>query len=75
MKQQHILQLFSASAGVSVEVQERLNARQRLLFSMLGKRLKPKAIRIPFFPVDFFSFSFLNSVFINIWEHCIKPYF
>lgn len=42
MKQQHIVQLFDGPAEVSVEMQEKLNAGQRLLFSVVGKRLKTK---------------------------------
>lgn len=40
MKHHHILQLFDAPAEVPAVMQERLNARQRLLFSATGKRLK-----------------------------------
>jgi len=42
VKQQHIIQLFNSPAEVSVEVQKGLNARQRPLVSVVGKRLKTK---------------------------------
>lgn len=42
MKQQHILWGFDVPDEVSVKLKEKLNARQRPLFSVVRKRLKTK---------------------------------